>query len=70
VEVAAFPRSGSLEARDRIAAEERSRRATEALGLRRLLEFPEAIGPRIRGLRQADPELLDRLSDPDWPDAA
>lgn len=48
----------------------RSRRATEDLGLRRLLEFPEAIGPRIRGLRRADPELLEQLSDPEWPDAA
>ena len=43
---------------------------TEDLGLRRLLEFPEAVAPRARRLRHVDSQPRTPTHDPDWPDAA
>ena len=57
----------------------RSKHGTEELGLRNLLEFPEAAIPRKKvgrrsgpksGLRRLMPVAAHHSPDPDWPDAA
>jgi len=48
----------------------RRRRPAEDLGLRRLLEFPEAIAPLSRRVRRVGSETRRETYGPDLPDAA